>query len=55
VKLCPNTGKVCHATPAEAARHLRVMKRKGQRGLEVYRCGSCHEFHIGREHRRMLP
>lgn len=39
--------KVRYRTEGTAKRGLDQMTKKGRHGLEVYRCGHCHGYHLG--------
>jgi D-alanyl-D-alanine dipeptidase len=40
-------GKKRYSCYRHAANDVRAMKRRGRRGLMVYRCGACAGFHVG--------
>jgi hypothetical protein len=46
-ELCATTGKVRHSTEATAAHVARQMQLRDDRTLEVYRCSSCRDWHVG--------
>ncbi len=50
MKWCRWTGKMRHPTRSAAGRHLAGMRKDGRphRGLEVFRCNACGDWHLGR-------
>jgi len=52
-KYCPETGKICYPTSAEAHLALRCLniKRKNSKyGLNhIYKCPFCNEYHLTRQ------